>query len=669
MALHDLVWSEKAHFEEMLGIQISHEAFEILEKEGFAPSVAKQMNLLLGGVLQNGIVANKQLLLQKERDKGILVRKLSSKQESLVGNPQKFFSLDEAKMAVATSGKELLKDAGYSLRTLIIEMAQHLIQPNLTLNKRETEERREMAVAEVKAVLTQIKRGEMLLREGEVVSEADVLKLQALKTASTHEQVFLSGGGFVILAAMFFSILLFVNVKGHGVRGISNKDVLFLASILFILFALSQVSATLSQSIGESIPYSVDASSLYYAIPVATGSMTVCLFMGLRIALPFSLAMAFVVAFLFENRFDMFLYFLMSSIVGAYWVRTCTERGTLIKAGLKAGLVNIGLVTALQMFHGEPLLGVKLVWNWTFGFLGGLASGILATGVTPVVEMMFGYTTDVKLMELGNLDRPILRKLMLEAPGTYHHSVIVGSLVEAAASTIGANGLLAKVSGYYHDIGKVKKPLYFIENQVTGENRHDRLAPSMSSLILIAHVRDGVEIATRHRLGRPIVDIIQQHHGTSLISFFYEKAKQLKGEDAVNTEHFRYPGPKPQTKEAGLVMLADSVEAASRSLENPTPARLKGLVQKIINKIFLDGQLDECELTLRDLHEIARSFNKILNGIHHHRVEYPERAVGRNGETRKPHGDPDRRQARPSQDQTRDGKEEGGNNLKRLGMS
>ncbi len=268
--------------------------------------------------------------------------------------------------------------------------------------------------------------------------------------------------------------------------------------------------------------------------------------------------------------------------------------------------------------------------------------------------MIFGYTTDIKLLELANLERPILRKLMLEAPGTYHHSVIVGSLGEAAAATIGANPLLAKVSGYYHDVGKIKKPLYFIENQIACKNKHDKLAPSMSSLILTSHVRDGVEIAKRYRLGKAIVDIIQQHHGTSLIVYFYEKSKKLKGEDAVNVEHFRYPGPKPQTKEAGLVLLADTVEAASRTLENPTPARIKGLVQKIINDVFLDGQLDECELTLRDLNKIVESFNKILNGIHHHRIEYPHTSSG----TKKADGNPDKRHTKAPQDRPQEDREE-----------
>ncbi len=664
---HDLIWREKETFENMIGVQIGSDAYNILEKENFSEAIPKQISQLLGTALENGIVANKQLLLQ-ERDKGIVVRMLSSKEELSVSNLEQLYSLDQAQIAIANTGREVIKDVSYSLRKLIIDMAQRLTQPNLTLNKRETEERKNKVVAEVKAVLTQVKQGEMLLREGEKVTENDIHKLQALESETRREQVFTSCVGFMLLAMMFFVISFDVNLKVYGAPTVNSRDLLFLCLMLIVLFFLSEVSASLASGIAGSIPYSIEASSLFYAIPVATGSMTVCLFMGLRIALPFSLAMAFVVAFLFENRFDMFVFFLLSSIVGSYWVRTCKERGTLIKAALKVGLVNVLVVTALHMFKGSGL-DLNLVWDWTFSFLGGVTCGILATGFAPVVEMMFGYTTDIKLLELANLDRPILRKLMLEAPGTYHHSVVVGSLVEAAADAVGANPLLAKASGYYHDIGKVKKPLYFIENQLGGDNKHDKLAPSMSSLILIAHVKDGVEIARNHKLGRPIIDIIQQHHGTSLITYFYEKAKQLKGEDAVKVENFRHPGPKPQTKEAGLVLLADALEAASRALENPTPARIQGLVQKIINKLFLDGQLDECELTLRDLHEIARSFNKILTGIHHHRIEYPDGSAKIDTGTKKLNGNSDRRQAKSLQDRPEENQEEGKNNLKRLGIS
>ena len=667
LSRHDLFWKEKQAVEDILGVQVSNGVYNILIKEDFSESITQEIVRLLRIIFLNGIAGNKQLILQQQL-KGIIVRTLSSKREVHVNDLENFYSLNMAKNVLANTGSTLLKNFDYPLRNAVIDLAQRLIQPNLTLNKGQTEARRNRALSNVKAVLTQIKKGEMLVREGQKISQLHMAKLKALESETKREHLVFNSVGFILLAISFFVISFTINFRTDGSLTLKNKDILLLCIMLVILFLLSEVSVYLVKGIARNIPYSIEASSAFYAIPVAAGAMTVCLFMGMQAALPFALATAFITAFLFENEFDMFLFFLLSGILGAYWVRSCKERGTLIKAGLKVGLVNVAIVTALHLFRGAEF-ELNLLWGWVFSILGGVSSGILATGFAPVVEMSFSYTTNIKLLELANLDCPIMRKLMLEAPGTYHHSVIVGNLVEAAATTIGANPLLAKVSGYYHDIGKIKKPLYFIENQVKNENRHDKLAPSMSSLILIAHVKDGVEIGRNHKLGRAIIDIIQQHHGTSLISYFYEKAKQLKGEDAVNMEHFRHPGPKPQTKEAGLVLLADAVEAASRSLENPTPSRLKGLVQKIINKIFLDGQLDECELTLKDLHEIAKSFNKILYGIHHHRIDYPEGVARINGKARKQNGNSDRRQATSLQDRTRGNKEKGKDNLRRLGMS
>lgn len=260
------------------------------------------------------------------------------------------------------------------------------------------------------------------------------------------------------------------------------------------------------------------------------------------------------------------------------------------------------------------------------GFLGGIITGILVAGITPIFESLFGFITYIKLLELANLNQPLFQRMIIEAPGTYHHSIIVASLVEAAAEAIGANSLLAKVSAYYHDIGKLAKPHYYIENQPSNDNRHDKLSPKMSSLIIISHVKEGHELALKVKLGQPIINIIREHHGTSLVSYFYEKAKKNKDESirSLTESDFRYPGPKPQTKEAGLVMLGDVIEASSRTLSNPTPARIRSLVRERIERIYTDGQLDDCELTLKNLNTIAETFTRILTGIFHHRVEYPQ---------------------------------------------
>jgi putative nucleotidyltransferase with HDIG domain len=227
-----------------------------------------------------------------------------------------------------------------------------------------------------------------------------------------------------------------------------------------------------------------------------------------------------------------------------------------------------------------------------------------------------------------------MKSLMITAPGTYHHSVIVGNLVEAAAEAVGVNPLLARVSSYYHDIGKIKMPEYFVENQSGAPSKHDKLTPHMSSMILINHTKEGVELAKQFKLPQTVIDIIKQHHGTSLITYFYQKAKDNNIEGLPAEDEYKYPGPKPQTRVAALVMMADAVEAASRVLNDPTSARISALVDRIINHIFLDGQLDECELTLKDISEIKRRFNYILTGILHKRIDYPGFDFG-NGNTNK----------------------------------
>jgi putative nucleotidyltransferase with HDIG domain len=669
MPLHDRLWAKREHFEEKIGFKVSKGAFSTLEKEGFSKEIGDLISQILSEILKNGVVTNKEILL-KEMDKGIILRDVSTKEERGIRNLKQFYGLDQAKTRVRITAQPVLKDRDYTLSNLIVDFVQELIQPNITLNRNETEERKKKAAAEIKPVLHKIKAGEMLLREGERVNEVQLLKLKTLETQTKKGQVIFSSLG---LALLMLCLLITTYVLHLGRRdhfaGNQNKHLLLIASIILTFFLLAEISASFSELVTRNSPYTLSVSSVYFGVPLASGAMIICIFLGLNAAISAAIVMAVGFAIIFQNGFEFFIFFLINSTMAAYWVRDCKERKVFIKAGAKIGLLNLVLATAID-FYAAEYSSSKIFWDWAFAFLGGIGAGIVTAGIVPLVEIIFDYTTDITLLELANLDRPILRSLMIEAPGTYHHSVVVGTLVEAAASEIGANPLLAKVCGYYHDIGKIRKPLYFIENQ-RGKNRHDKLAPSMSSLILIAHIKDGVDIARKNKLGQVIIDTIKEHHGTSLIKYFYEKAKQLKGEESVPIDDFRYPGPRPQTREAGLVMLADAVEAASRTLDNPTPSRIQGLVQNIINNIFSDSQLDACELTLKDLHNIAKSFNKILTGIYHHRIEYPEQRApaNGNGKAKAKNGGPDRQPAKQAQNFTEEDKTNGSGHLKRLGLS
>jgi putative nucleotidyltransferase with HDIG domain len=661
-----LVWEQKPDFEKKLDVALSSGAFKLLEKEAFSEDISLFITKILSEILNNGVVTNKEILL-KESDRGISLREIDLKTEKKVTNLRGYYGLDQSKVMVRIIGHPLLKDINYNLRNLIVDMIQRMIRPNITLNRNETEERRKQAASEIKPVFYKIKAGEMLLREGERVTEIQLLKLKALEAQSENKGILTRGVGAAIsIMSLLVVIYILYSASLQKKKGGFNKNLLFIACVFIFYMVIAKLLASYSETLAGGTNDFFSNKALFYGMPLASGAMTLCLFLGMEMAIPFAILIAVCTAAVFNAGIESFIYLLISGTMAAYWVRNCRERKVFIKAGLKIGMLNIAMAVAAEVYAGN-LMGYSLAGDAAFAFVGGIVSGVVTAGLAPLMELAFGYTTDITLLELANLDRPLLKRLMIEAPGTYHHSMVVGTMVEAAASEIGANPLLSKVCGYYHDIGKIRKPLYFIENQRGGVNRHDKLAPSMSSLILIAHIKDGVEMARKNKLGQAIIDTIQQHHGTSLIQYFYKKARQLKGKDAVNIDDFRYPGPRPQTREAGLVMLADVLEAASRTVENPTPARIQLLVQELINKIFSDGQLNNCELTLKDLHNIARSFNKILTAIHHHRIEYAETAAitsgnGKNGST-------DRQQTKKVSNITEKLEDEGSGRLKRLGLS
>ncbi|GAB6095928.1 HDIG domain-containing protein [Desulfatiferula olefinivorans] len=665
--VHALIWAKKDEFERKLGIKVSKAVYQVLEKAEFSVEMENLICEILFKILDNGIVDNKEILL-RQVEKGISIRNLATKTETVEQSLKRFYSLEQAQTMVRIEADPLLEGIDYSVRNVIVDFSQRLLLPNITQNRSETEAREKRAESEIAPTMFRIKAGEMLLREGERVSRPQLLKLKALQNQTRNENMILRSVGVALLVLLFLSTVYILNLRPRNEINIDhNKNMLFLTCIMVVFLFITKISLSVPGVISATLAFDIPESSVHYGMPIAAAAMTVCLFMGLEVAIPFCIVFSVLVAILFENQFEVFVFFLMSTTMAAYWTRDCSERKVFIKAGAKLGLVNLLFSTAVITYFGDFNWN-SIFWGWVFAFSGGIAAGIVTAGLAPLVEILFDYTTDIKLLELANLEQPILRRLMIEAPGTYNHSVIVGTMADAVASEIGANPLLARVCGYYHDIGKIDKAQYFIENQQHGKNKHDKLAPSMSALILTGHVKNGVEMAKKYRLGKPIIDTIRQHHGTSLIEFFYEKAKAQKidSEETVNPADFRYPGPKPQTVEAGIVMIADVVEAASRTLDDPTPARIQGLVQRLINKIFSDGQLDYCEITLKDLHSIAKRFNQILSGIHHHRIKYPDKTPAANGKAK--NGDTDRQQAANPQRGLDETWDESGSHLKRLGI-
>jgi cyclic-di-AMP phosphodiesterase PgpH len=658
----------KERFFGILEVTPDDELFSLLAESGFPVAAEEAIVELVTEISERGIVPNKAMLRNQIERGGIVLHELHSKNETKVSDGERFFDVAGARTYVRSQDKTFQERIGSPvLAEAALRLTQLLIRPNLTYNQRETESRRELARDSVKPVYYKVKKGEMLVREGERIGPEHLLKLTEENKSLRSMNLLGRVPAMAILIGVLLSVLYIVGAQSLKK---DTRDLLFAGLTILFLFLFMWTHNFVAEEVARGFPL-FTTTALLFAMPVAFGTMLISIFQGMGVAVVASLTIAVLASLLTDGRAEFFIYFFISSVAAAYGVRNCNERAVLIKTGLMVGLINVLLTLAIQTIYGS-FYSVDTIVAATAGFTGGLLAGIIATGFLPLIEISFGFTTDIKLLELGNLDQPLLRELMVQAPGTYHHSVIISNMVEATAKAIHANPLLAKVSAYYHDIGKIKKPLYFIENQMGGENKHEKLAPSMSSLILISHVKDGVELARENRLGREIIDIIQQHHGTNLISYFYHKAQEKmltksgKVTD-VKEQDFRYPGPKPQTKEAGLVMLADMVEAASRSLIDPTPARIQGMVQKIINKVFSDGQLDDCELTLKDLHEIARGFNKTLSGIFHQRIEYPE--IAAKGPKKVRNGNSDQLPSEDSGPKKPDDKAEAEKGLRRLGLT
>lgn len=468
-----------------------------------------------------------------------------------------------------------------------------------------------------------MKKGEIIVREGDRITDEHLGKLSRIEVRESTA-AFSVKNIVLIFLLLFFSLTLIYEYADKNIKKftLTEKDLNFAA--VFTLFMALIVKASVLI-----LDHFAPSSSLYliYIVPIFCYGIILRIVLFSEAAIIFSILFSIVMGFLFENSLPIFLYTLLGNILASYYSGKCENRNTVLKAGLYTASIMSLVVILFDALQGNSLSNIPL--KAAFIIFNGVGSSFIALGLLPVIEHVFNYTTDIKLLELANLEHPLLEEMMVNAPGTHHHSIVIGNLAKAAAESIGAHPLLARVSAYYHDIGKLKMPHYFIENRVGNDDAHKGLTPNMSALIILSHVKEGIEMARQYRLGTKITDMIGQHHGTSLVTYFYNRAKDLEDPKlhVIEEKDFRYAGPKPQTKEAGIIMLADSVEASSRILDDPTPKRIETHVQEVIEKIFLDGQLDECELTLKDLHAIQKSFIAILIGIFHHRIEYPERTL------------------------------------------
>lgn len=568
----------------------------------------EKVKSVLKEFMPKGVISVSERERLKQRGAGKVKVNDQAGGSETVRDAAEFYTLENLKQEIENFISSLSRNKDE--RNMLLDFVSSILSVNVVFDEEKTELEKRIALQKIQPVynIIEVKKNEIILNKGERIGKIHLAKLSGIEQNEPPAVRVRSLFAIAILVGLFM-LLAVLHIEFYEpdlVRG--NKELILLA-LICVLFMLT----------AKIIIVSPWPSNL---VPVAVASMLIAILINSRLAIITTCFLSILVGMISGNRLDIAGTSLVGGIIGIFAIRGVRKRSQVITAGLSIGfanmsyLIGIGLATSLDFntYITESL----------FGLTNGIMSAVIVTGILPIFENAFKITTDISLLELSDFNHPLLKEMVIRAPGTYHHSLVVGNLAEAACEAIGANSLLARVSSYFHDIGKIEKASYFSENQSAGDSTHDKLSPTMSSLIITNHVRNGVELSQKYKLSNKIIDIIRQHHGTGLVFYFFKRALEKIPDEEVGEQSFRYPGPKPQTREAACVLLADSVEAASRALDDPTPSRIKGLVRKVVNNKFIDGQLDECDLTLKDLEKIAQVFTHILTGIFHTRVEYPE---------------------------------------------
>jgi putative nucleotidyltransferase with HDIG domain len=558
------------------------------------------------------------ILDQKKQDVNAIYNKISllTGNEEFIEELQSYYDMEEVGKVTLeelnnTFGKDDPKSrVGY-------QILAPFLRSNIIYNAEETKQRIVEARNNVPLAKGTVFENERIIDRNERVTKDHIAKLNSLGIEIAEREAgksifliiirFLGKFFMISLAISIFIIFLALSRSRVGILK-DLKRVILIATIFILVTFLA---------------YNINRFGLSpYLIPVAIGSMLLTIFFDTRIGFVGTIILSILIGFLRGNEFNISVVSIFTGTIAVVSVGRIRTRNWLFNSILLIIGAYLVSITIMEILRYTPFMTIAKYWG--YGAFNGFISPLLVYGLQVIFEYFFDIATDMKLLELSDLNNPLLRKLAIEAPGTYHHSLMVGNLAEAAAESIGANSLLARVGAYYHDIGKMEKREYFIENQMRTKNPHEKLSPTMSCLILMNHVKKGLEIAKKYKVPIQIQDFIAEHHGTNLITFFYQKALEKSDGDEIEESTFRYPGPRPKTKETGIVMLADAIEAAARTLKDPSPSRIRGLVISIVQDRFKDSELDDCPLTLRELTKIIESFESILLGTFHSRIEYPD---------------------------------------------
>lgn len=507
-------------------------------------------------------------------------------------------------------------------REVVQELSRLAITPNKFLDEVATKEARVEKRENTPPVF--IKQGDILVAKGQLITP-ELYELLGKNGLLKDEVNYWPELGVLLLSALLsLGILMFIRQSDPGKFKYNNSQLLMLLLVYVITLITMHLTAFLQSD-----------SQIYvgYLAPVAIGAILVTLLLETSLAYFSVIIFSIMASVILNVRGELFdfqfgLFAAVTSCVAIFSIHRASQRSTMLKGGIMASLFGALIVFIMLLINNDTWTTTETLYSIGFAIAGGLLTAILVIGLMPFFEVTFGILSALKLVELSNPNHPLLRKLLTETPGTYHHSVMVGNLSEAAAEAIGANGLLCRVGSYYHDIGKTKRPIYFIENQNNMENPHDSIEPKLSKSIIVAHARDGVEMLKEYKLPKPIRDIAEQHHGTTFLHYFYHKAVRQAEEQGIEPDFteddFRYHGPKAQSKESAIVGIADSVEAAVRSLRKPTVEQVESMIEKIIKGRLDDHQFNDCDLTMKELDIIAKTLKETVMGIFHSWIEYPE---------------------------------------------
>lgn len=610
---------------ERFGLDLTNNLKALMDAN-FSTDMEESLISLLRKVSSRGIILTKTLFIRGEEERGFTLVEGPNREKTV--SPSDILDKGE-------SEEQLVEEIGNlnlppEEKSLLVILARFFVSSNVTYDGVETEARKVEASNSVGSVFYTIKKGRIIIRKGDEVS-ADTARQIELINQNLQAQsgwLIISAGTLLLFGLLFITIWYYL--KSLVNFSMAFKYFLMTGLLLIASFLIYKLSLFLAEtfSLNSNFFLLKYIDTYNFALPFQFGILIFAFLASIPVALIFTILNSILIGYLFQTSFPIMIFCLIGGFAAIYGIKFYgkNSRTSIFRAGLfVVAPVNTLLIIIFNLLRDQMGSLDFFASEIVMGLVGGLLSATLSFLFLPVFENLFGIITQSKLLEVANSDLPIFRQMAMEAPGSYHHSLIVAALAENAAEEIKLDSMLVKAAALYHDVGKVKRPEYFYENQARNPDMHKDLKPSMSALVIFNHVKEGVELARSLKLPKRIRDVIEQHHGTSIMRYFFEKAKVEYDPEMqkIGEESYRYAGPIPQSKEAGLVMLADAIEAASRSLKNPTQTNLKRVINDLINTLIQDGQLDDCGLSLKEMKAIANSFLSTLNTIYHQRAEYP----------------------------------------------